>query len=70
MPGGSRSIRIADRREAISVAASLLEPRDFLVVAGKGHEDYQIVGAQKRHFDDVQELSSALSAREASTCPR
>jgi UDP-N-acetylmuramoyl-L-alanyl-D-glutamate--2,6-diaminopimelate ligase len=70
IPGGSRSIRIVDRREAIAVAASLLEPQDFLVVAGKGHEDYQIVGAEKRHFDDVQELSSALSLREGSACPR
>lgn len=70
IPAGSDSIRIADRREAIAAAASLLEPRDFLVVAGKGHEDYQIVGARRRHFDDVQELTSALRAREASACPR
>ena len=70
IPGGSRSIRIADRREAIAEAASRLEPQDFLVVAGKGHEDYQIVGVEKRHFDDVQELSRALSAREGSACLR
>ena len=70
IPGGSRSIRIADRREAIAKAASMLEPQDFVVVAGKGHEDYQIVGSQRRHFDDVQELSSALSLREGSGCLR
>ena len=68
IPGGSRSIRITDRREAIAVAASMLGPQDFLVVAGKGHEDYQILGDEKRHFDDVQELSSALSFREGSAC--
>jgi UDP-N-acetylmuramoyl-L-alanyl-D-glutamate--2,6-diaminopimelate ligase len=68
IPGGTRSIRIADRREAIAKAAALLEPGDFLVVAGKGHEDYQIVGTRKSHFDDVQELSAALAAREGSAC--
>jgi UDP-N-acetylmuramoyl-L-alanyl-D-glutamate--2,6-diaminopimelate ligase len=68
IPGGSRSIRIADRGEAIAKAASLLEPGDFLVVAGKGHEDYQIVGTRKRHFDDVQELTAALAAREGASC--
>jgi UDP-N-acetylmuramoyl-L-alanyl-D-glutamate--2,6-diaminopimelate ligase len=68
IPGGSRSIRIADRGEAIAMAASLLEPGDFLVVAGKGHEDYQIVGTRKRHFDDVQELTAALAAREGASC--
>lgn len=66
----SRSIRLADRRAAILKAASLLEPDDFLVLAGKGHEDYQIVGASRQHFDDVEELRSALSAREGTPCRR
>lgn len=70
IPSGSRTLREVDRAEAIRRAADLLEPGDFLVVAGKGHERYQIVGPVRRPFDDVQELSAALAAREGSTCPR
>ncbi len=43
---------IADRSEAIAAAVSQLQPGDVLVIAGKGHEDYQIVGTEKRHFSD------------------
>lgn len=65
---GTETVRISDRREAIRFAASRLSPGDFLVVAGKGHEDYQIVGGEKRHFDDVEELSRALRDAEVA-CP-
>jgi UDP-N-acetylmuramoyl-L-alanyl-D-glutamate--2,6-diaminopimelate ligase len=54
--------RIADRREAIGVAVASIRPGDLVVVAGKGHEDYQIVGGEKRHFDDVEELEAAFRA--------
>ena len=54
--------RVSDRREAIRAAASVAGPTDLVVVAGKGHEDYQIVGAEKRHFDDVEELRAAFGA--------
>jgi UDP-N-acetylmuramoyl-L-alanyl-D-glutamate--2,6-diaminopimelate ligase len=70
IPAGARTMREPERAEAIRRAADLLEPGDFLVVAGKGHERYQIVGAERRPFDDVQELSTALMAREGSACPR
>lgn len=43
---------IEDRAEAISKACKTLGDGDWLVVAGKGHEDYQIVGTVKHHFDD------------------
>lgn len=58
-------LTIADRREAIAFAVSLLQPGDLLLVAGKGHEDYQIVGRQRFHFDDREELAKALRQREA-----
>ncbi len=49
-----------DRREAIRSAVALAGPGDVVLVAGKGHEDYQIVGAEKRHFDDREELRAAV----------
>jgi len=53
---------IADRRQAIFDAVALLEPGDVLLVAGKGHEDYQILGAEKIHFDDREVVKEALDA--------
>jgi UDP-N-acetylmuramoyl-L-alanyl-D-glutamate--2,6-diaminopimelate ligase len=55
---------IEDRREAIEFAVSLLRAGDVLLVAGKGHEDYQILGRKKIHFDDREELARAISKRE------
>jgi len=43
---------IINRREAIEYAISRAEKNDLVLIAGKGHEDYQIVGAEKEHFDD------------------
>ena len=57
---------IPDRREAIEYAVSLLQAEDLLLVVGKGHEDYQIVGTERRHFDDREVLRSALGRKEAS----
>jgi UDP-N-acetylmuramoyl-L-alanyl-D-glutamate--2,6-diaminopimelate ligase len=52
---------IPDRRSAIRFAAGLLRPHDVLLVAGKGHEDYQILGTTRIHFDDREELRAAFS---------
>lgn len=54
---------IPDRREAIRAALALTKPGDILLIAGKGHEDYQIIGNQKYHFSDREEVASALSRR-------
>jgi len=56
---------IADRRRAIEVAIALAQPGDTVVIAGKGHEDYQIVGPDRLHFDDREEARRALLARSA-----
>ena len=51
----------ADRRKAIALAVSLARPNDLIVIAGKGHEDYQIIGDTKHHFDD-REIARELLA--------
>jgi UDP-N-acetylmuramoyl-L-alanyl-D-glutamate--2,6-diaminopimelate ligase len=51
---------IGDRREAIRTAVALMGEGDILVVAGKGHEQIQIVGDTVHPFDDVAEIASAL----------
>jgi UDP-N-acetylmuramoyl-L-alanyl-D-glutamate--2,6-diaminopimelate ligase len=50
-----------DRRAAIRLAGAAARPGDVLLVAGKGHEDYQIVGTTKTHFDDREEAAAALA---------
>jgi UDP-N-acetylmuramoyl-L-alanyl-D-glutamate--2,6-diaminopimelate ligase len=63
---GSQGLReIADRRRAIGVAAALLEAGDILVVAGKGHEQGQIIGDVAHPFDDARELRQALGVEAA-----
>ena len=56
--------RLADRADAIAYAADHAEVGDVIVVAGKGHETYQIVGAERRDFDDRVVLRDALATRE------
>lgn len=51
---------LESRREAIRLAARLVRPGDILLLAGKGHEDYQIIGTVKHHFDDREEAAAAL----------
>lgn len=54
-------LRISDRRQAIRTAVRLATPSDVILVAGKGHEDYQIVGDTKHHFDDREEVRNAFA---------
>ncbi|HUX96659.1 MAG TPA: UDP-N-acetylmuramoyl-L-alanyl-D-glutamate--2,6-diaminopimelate ligase [Bacteroidales bacterium] len=51
-----KMLRIADRREAIRTAVMLAGPGDVILIAGKGHENYQEVKGVKHHFDDREEL--------------
>jgi UDP-N-acetylmuramoyl-L-alanyl-D-glutamate--2,6-diaminopimelate ligase len=61
---GNRGYRlIPDRREAIRQAIAEAEPGWAVLVAGKGHETYQILGDKKLPFSDIEEIGKALEAR-------
>ncbi len=55
--------KIADRREAINHAIAQARADDLVLIAGKGHEDYQIIGREVFHFDDKEVAREALAAR-------
>jgi len=57
---GRGFVCLPDRRGAIDFAVDQLQPGDLLLVAGKGHEDYQIIGRERIHFDDREEIRRAL----------
>ncbi|HLW71753.1 MAG TPA: UDP-N-acetylmuramoyl-L-alanyl-D-glutamate--2,6-diaminopimelate ligase [Candidatus Binataceae bacterium] len=52
-----------ERREAIAIALRLARPRDTVVIAGKGHEDYQLVGDKRLDFDDRAVVRELIAAR-------
>ncbi len=49
----------SDRRDAIQRAIAIADKTDLILIAGKGHEDYQIIGHEKIHFDDREEAALA-----------
>jgi len=60
---GVARMRITDRRAAIHRAVALLEPGDCLLLAGKGHETYQVLGTEKVPFDERDIVRAALGER-------
>ena len=56
-----KTLAIADRREAIRTACMLAQKGDVVLVAGKGHEDYQEIKGVKHHFDDKEEVKKAFN---------
>jgi UDP-N-acetylmuramoyl-L-alanyl-D-glutamate--2,6-diaminopimelate ligase len=56
----NKYLSIIDRREAIKTACALAQSGDVVLVAGKGHEDYQIVQGVKYHFDDREEVRKSI----------
>jgi UDP-N-acetylmuramoyl-L-alanyl-D-glutamate--2,6-diaminopimelate ligase len=65
--GTRRHVVEIDRRRAILRAIDEAAPGDVVLIAGKGHETYQIIGAQTLPFDDTEVAREALTAREART---
>jgi UDP-N-acetylmuramyl tripeptide synthase len=53
-----------DRRKAIDLGIRAARPGDTVLIAGKGHETYQIIGQQSVHFDDREEAARVLAALE------
>ena len=60
---GDDYVVLLDRAEAIHHAIALAAPGDLVMIAGKGHEDYQILGTERIHFDDREVARQALEAR-------
>lgn len=58
----SKALIIPDRKEAIAQAIALAEPEDVIVIAGKGHENYQQIGETRFHFSDQEVVRSLLGA--------
>ena len=63
IPSGTDLQVEADRASAIAAAIAAAAPDDLVLIAGKGHEDYQILGTTRIHFDDREEALKALQAR-------
>jgi UDP-N-acetylmuramoyl-L-alanyl-D-glutamate--2,6-diaminopimelate ligase len=64
--GGAGYVVEPDRRAAIALALRVAAPNDIAVIAGKGHEDYQLLGGRRLDFDDrvvVREIVASMSAR-------
>jgi UDP-N-acetylmuramoyl-L-alanyl-D-glutamate--2,6-diaminopimelate ligase len=59
----ARALIERDRAKAIAQGIALGKPGDVVVIAGKGHEDYQIVGTERRHFSDREVARAALERR-------
>ena len=57
---GRQTLRISDRAQAIRTAVMLAKAGDIILIAGKGHEDYQIIGTEKIHFDDREQVGAAF----------
>jgi UDP-N-acetylmuramyl tripeptide synthase len=53
-------LKVEDRREAIGLAIQVARPGDIILIAGKGHETYQILADRKLPFDDRAEVRKAL----------
>ncbi|MGF1497985.1 MAG: UDP-N-acetylmuramoyl-L-alanyl-D-glutamate--2,6-diaminopimelate ligase [Elainellaceae cyanobacterium] len=63
IPSETNAIVLGDRAAAIQTAILEAQPGDSVLIAGKGHEDYQILGTEKVHFDDREQARTALLQR-------
>jgi UDP-N-acetylmuramoyl-L-alanyl-D-glutamate--2,6-diaminopimelate ligase len=59
---GAQLHTVADRREGIRLALSMARPGDMVLIAGKGHETYQVIGSARSHFDDREEVEHYIAS--------
>ena len=57
----AHTLAIADRRQAIRAATRMAQAGDVILIAGKGHEDYQEIKGVKHHFDDKEEVEKIFA---------
>ena len=62
--GRAKTLSISDRREAIRTATMLATKGDVILIAGKGHEDYQEIKGVKYHFDDREVISEIIKTEQ------
>ena len=62
IPDHIKPIVQGDRAKAIKIAIEMAQSGDGVLIAGKGHEDYQILGTEKIHFDDREEARKVLAS--------
>lgn len=60
----NKVVTIENRREAIKTAVMIANPGDIILIAGKGHENYQEVNGVRHHFDDVEEVKECFGIEE------
>lgn len=58
---GTKYLAVTDRREAIRTASMMAEGKDIILIAGKGHENYQEIKGVRSHFDDKEEIAKAFA---------
>jgi UDP-N-acetylmuramoyl-L-alanyl-D-glutamate--2,6-diaminopimelate ligase len=56
-----KTLTILDRKQAIRTACKFSEPGDILLIAGKGHENYQETNGVRIHFDDLEEVKNCFN---------
>ncbi len=56
-----KSLSITDRKQAIKTACQLAQPNDIILIAGKGHENYQEINGVRHHFDDMETVTELLN---------
>ncbi|SED40526.1 UDP-N-acetylmuramoylalanyl-D-glutamate--2,6-diaminopimelate ligase [Tenacibaculum sp. MAR_2010_89] len=56
-----KTLSVLDRRQAIKTACKLSKPGDIILIAGKGHENYQEINGERSHFDDLEEVINCFN---------
>lgn len=61
--GAGKALVECDRATALALAIEGAQPGDVVLIAGKGHENYQVIGAERIHFDDIEVAADVMRRR-------